>query len=245
MKPCLFVVLCGEGRRIMPGFQGSRKHFCEGGISCEGNGLRICRYEVLHTFGYGKRGEIWILRTGRNRVKPHYSVGPKVSENYASHFVLNGMVSLAYGDEEVTLSAGDVFCLFPHTRYSYWEPNGHLEPARAHAVGRFGWRIDRHGFEPDRPHACKPYVHNAMKGELQAVLDQMNRCVDNDTVGNEFARQKWLYRLFEPLAGAAVQKGVNRTGLSKASIIWIPITWRDHRYGCGRACRRTPDASVL
>ena len=94
-------------------------------------------------------------------------------------------------------------------------------------------------------HPCKPYVHNVMKGELQAVLDHMNRCVDNDSVGNEFARQKWLYRLFELLAGATVQKGINRTGFSKAFIIWIPITWRDHRYGCGRACRRTPDASVL
>ena len=59
-----------------------------------------------------EKGGIWILRTGRSRVKPHYFVGPKVSENYALHFVLNGMVSLAYGDEEVTLSEGMSFACF-------------------------------------------------------------------------------------------------------------------------------------
>lgn len=171
-----------------------------------------------------KGGGIWILRTGRSRVKPHYFVGPKVSENYALHFVLNGMVSLAYEDEEVTLSEGDVFCLFPHTRYSYWEPNGHLEPTlRMQWVvldgGLTDMALSRIGLHPS-----KPYVQNVMKGDLQAVLDQMNRCVDNDTIGNEFARQKWLYRLFELLAGAAVQKG------SKSNWLEQSVHYMDSHY---------------
>lgn len=167
-----------------------------------------------------RRGGIWILRTGRSMAKPHYYVGPKVSENYSLHFVLSGKITLAYGDEEVTLSEGDVFCLFPHTRFSYWEPNHHSEPTlRTQWVVLDGELTDgaltRIGLHPH-----KPFMVAVMKGELQAVLNQIYGCVDNDTIGNEFARQKWLYRLFELLAGATVQKG-NKSNWLEQSVHYM------------------------
>ncbi|MGG4340274.1 AraC family transcriptional regulator [Paenibacillus lautus] len=171
-----------------------------------------------------RKGGIWILRTGRSMAKPHYYVGPKISENYTLHFVLSGKITLAYGDEEVTLSEGDVFCLFPHTRYSYWETNHQSEPTlRTQWVtlnGEFAVSaLNRIGLHPH-----KPFIRNAMKAELPGVLNQIYECVDDDTLGNEFARQKWLYQLFELLAAATVRKG------SKSNWLEQSVFYMDSHY---------------
>lgn len=163
-----------------------------------------------------RKGGIWILRAGRSSARPNYSVGPKISENYALHFVLNGKISLAFGDEVITLSAGDAFCLFPHTRYSYWEPNGDPEPTL-----RMQWivldgeaaksALTRIGLSPSTP-----FLPNVMKGGLQAVLDQIYGCVDDDTIGHEFGRQKWLYQLFELLAATPAKRGTKPNWLEQS-----------------------------
>ncbi|MPY16566.1 AraC family transcriptional regulator [Paenibacillus glucanolyticus] len=163
-----------------------------------------------------RKSGIWILRTGRSIAKSHYYVGPKVSENYSLHFVLNGKVSLVYGEEEVTLSEGDAFCLFPHIRYSYWESNHHPEsPLRTHWVtlnGEFAVSaLNRIGLHPH-----KPFIRNAMKAELPGVLNQIYECVDDDTLGSEFARQKWVYHLFELLTGAPAKKGTRSNWLEQS-----------------------------
>lgn len=227
MGLCLFVVfyLINSGA-TMPGLYGSRKHsfFVREGFHVKEMAFEYAEMKYCIPSEMERKGGIWILRTGRSMAKPHYYVGPKVSENYALHFVLNGKITLAYGDEEVTLSEGDVFCLFPHTRFSYWEPNHHSEPMlRTQWVVLDGELTDsaltRIGLSPR-----KPFMFAGMKGELQAVLNQIYGCVDDDTARNEFGRQKWLYQLFELLAAATVRKG------SKSNWLEQSVFYMDSHY---------------
>ncbi|MCI3923791.1 AraC family transcriptional regulator [Paenibacillus sp. TRM 82003] len=60
-----------------------------------------------------------LLRTGVNRAKPNYDVGPRMIEHYSLHFVLEGSVRLSCEGGEFTLQAGDAFCLFPKATYRY------------------------------------------------------------------------------------------------------------------------------
>jgi AraC-like DNA-binding protein len=66
-----------------------------------------------------KEGQIWPVRAGRNRTKPHYKVGPKRIECYSLHFVHEGKVRIEFDGKQVELQKNDIFCLFPDRTYYY------------------------------------------------------------------------------------------------------------------------------
>ncbi|KKO50761.1 helix-turn-helix domain-containing protein [Paenibacillus sp. DMB20] len=61
---------------------------------------------------------LWIFKSG---LHPFFSdkVGPRSVEFYSIHFVASGKVRFGWDGHNVTLSEGDLFCLFPGSIYTY------------------------------------------------------------------------------------------------------------------------------
>ncbi|WP_309120646.1 AraC family transcriptional regulator [Paenibacillus sp.] len=67
-----------------------------------------------------RAGGVYLLRSGRNRAKPEYDVGPKMIECFSFHFVVSGCLLLT--DErgrKFVVGEGRMFCLFPNVSYRY------------------------------------------------------------------------------------------------------------------------------
>lgn len=64
---------------------------------------------------------LYVLRSGFNRAKPGYDVGPKRIECYSFHFILKGKLYLEDDDYKHALQAGQLFVLFPHVSYRYYK----------------------------------------------------------------------------------------------------------------------------
>lgn len=147
-----------------------------------------------------KKSGIWMLRTGRSTAGPEYAVGPKMSECYSLHFVLNGDVYLMHGEEETLVNEGDAFCLFPHARYSYRVPERQERPLRLQWIAFDGGAAEevlkQVGLRRDRP-----VIRRTMRPELSGLLERIFHGTDHDYApAKAFARQKRIYHLFELLA---------------------------------------------
>ncbi len=67
-----------------------------------------------------RAGGVYLLRSGKNRAKPDYDVGPKKIECYSFHFVMKG--GLLVWDERgrtFALQEGQMMCFFPELSYRY------------------------------------------------------------------------------------------------------------------------------
>ncbi len=68
---------------------------------------------------FARRGGVWPLRLGRNIAKPIYQSGPVVLEYYNMHFIMEGKVEFTFDKENIVLSKGDVFSMFPGSTFRY------------------------------------------------------------------------------------------------------------------------------
>ncbi|CAM3727877.1 MULTISPECIES: AraC family transcriptional regulator [Paenibacillus] len=64
---------------------------------------------------------LYVLRSGFNRAKPGYDVGPKRIECYSFHFILKGKLCLEDEENSHELQEGQLFVLFPHVSYRYYK----------------------------------------------------------------------------------------------------------------------------
>lgn len=150
-----------------------------------------------------KLSGLWVTRTGRNRAKPNYSVGPKVIECYSLHAVKSGSVALTYGSRTVLLQKGSVFCLFPGQIYSY-----RLADSSVSALLRMSWLafsgsqsellLRRLGLDVKRP-----YLQACWKPEHEKQLERIQNILRSRKPGCELTLQADLYRLFDLLQHTA------------------------------------------
>jgi len=68
------------------------------------------------------------IRIGYNEAKPNYHIGPRFIAYYSLHFVRAGQVTLRINQEEIVLSRGDLFVLFPNSIHEYYM-TCHEEPS--------------------------------------------------------------------------------------------------------------------
>src|SRR5699024_8152683 len=64
-------------------------------------------------------GGLWLVRSGKNKAKSHYSIGPRSIEYFSLHFILNGKGQFTYNDQNIPVKKGDLFCLFPNQVHAY------------------------------------------------------------------------------------------------------------------------------
>lgn len=114
------------------------------------------------------KGSIWPLRIGRNVTKPNYRTGLKILEYYNVHFIMEGKVEFDYGGEQVVLSKGDAFGMFPGDTYRYSLAPGHHELQMTwvsmdgpHVPGLF----ERAGLSRQ-----KPFLRGVLHKELESAL---------------------------------------------------------------------------
>jgi AraC-like DNA-binding protein len=69
--------------------------------------------------GFDELSGVWPVRIGQNIAKPNYSNGPRQTPYCNIHFIREGKVRLFYGEQQVVLGEGDIFCKFPNTVYTY------------------------------------------------------------------------------------------------------------------------------
>ncbi|SFD96550.1 AraC-type DNA-binding protein [Paenibacillus catalpae] len=76
-----------------------------------------------------KQCSIWPVRGGSTETKQGYYVGPKRIESYSLHIVKDGSVRVEWdASKSVTLSEGDIFCLYPMRTYTYYAIEGQPPP---------------------------------------------------------------------------------------------------------------------
>lgn len=146
-----------------------------------------------------KIGGIFMLRTGFNRAKPNYSVGPRMIDCYSFHFILEGSLRLTDEEREITLQTGRMFCLFPNISYSYRKADSSNLSMfwLAFAGKQSASIISELGLTPEHP-----FIPIAMGQRTRTLLKRIHESAGN---GNEFfLQQSLIYELFGLLYSAKI-----------------------------------------
>lgn len=206
---------------------------------------------------FEQNGGLWIIRTGHNRAKPNYQVGPKVIECYSIHAVVSGSVSLTYGGGTVQLYKDDLFCLYPGLRYSY-QIAGDDQQLRMYWLAFQGNQaelfLDRIGFSRE-----SPFVTGRWMPEYEQTLNRIQSLLRNKTEFDEVLLQSRLYQLFEALSSKAVEHPAGKgssdwlerciqymdthymEGITVADVVEVAGVHRSHLYQeCSRSLGLSP-----
>ncbi|WP_435166905.1 AraC family transcriptional regulator [Paenibacillus glycanilyticus] len=172
-----------------------------------------------------KQCSIWPVRGGITETRQGYGAGPKRIESYSLHIVKEGFVRVEWdGGNSVTLSAGDLFCLFPARTYAYYAIEGEKPP-------RMSWIV------MDGPRAAellaltgisceKPFLENGWTQEaeraLHGLLDSMRSGETESAHVRSLEMQSLLYRLLAALCRTVPPAyALNATDWVKQSMSYI------------------------
>lgn len=174
-------------------------------------GHEFAEYIFYTASVFEKLGGIIPIRAGCNRAKANYFVGPRVIKCYSLHFVLDGSVSLSLGQKVVVLSVGDLFCLYPYQKYTYWVTNATTDsPLRMCWFAFHGSQavalLERIGVTLD-----KPYLQNIMTSELEALLRQILDIMRNRGKDEDLKLLSYIYHMFGLLAVRPVKANLSTT----------------------------------
>lgn len=151
-----------------------------------------------------KQCSIWPVRGGSTVTKQGYYVGPKRIESYSMHIVKEGAVRVEWDQaSSVTLSEGDIFCLYPKRTYTYYAMEDEAPPKMCWMVidgPRASEMLELTGLSVDHPFLKSKWTPEAERA-LQGLLGLMRSGgeeLDNANVLS-LEMQSLLYRLFAAL----------------------------------------------
>ncbi|MBE1444786.1 MULTISPECIES: AraC family transcriptional regulator [unclassified Paenibacillus] len=152
---------------------------------------------IHETDSFDMGSGLFLLHMGHNIAKPDYSNGPRQKAHYTIHFVREGRLQFLYGGSEVELGKGDMFCMFPHTSYTYrvapsddrlkmiwFAINGSQVPDLMMMAG----------FTPEQP--CQRKV---VDPDLESILHQMIRLPKSLSKKHLVLWSSLMYRIFSKL----------------------------------------------
>lgn len=171
-----------------------------------------------------KAGGLWPIRAGKNLAKPHYKIGPRMISYYSLHFVLEGEGVFTFDQNEVSISAGDVFCLFPNKTHVYRTlKDNPLQMVWLAFDGKQAKSILQKLGITD----YSPYAANLIDPESKKVLLEL---LSTTTLEDELTRLSKIYELFGNLS-----KNVNTKNLPSQESNWImrSIEFMETHYGEG------------
>ena len=147
-------------------------------------------------------GGLYMLRSGLNRAKPNYRVGPRLLDCYSFHFIVSGSVSMSdEAGRRFRFNAGTMFCMFPGFRYTYWrEENGEVLQMRwiAFAGSQAPLAVAALGLAPESP--AIPYDGGE---RWQSLMKDLHAGVSKH---RKFQQTRLLYELFELLLSSSGRK---------------------------------------
>ncbi|MHA0858117.1 AraC family transcriptional regulator [Paenibacillus sp. CMAA1364] len=185
--------------------------------------------EVAKSFYYKPsewetEGRLWPIRSGMTYPKWNYNVGPKQIECYSLHFVRKGSVQFDYEDQQVVLTSGDIFCLYPARIYAYRivEDDEPLEmnwlaidgPEVALILESSGFRVDR------------PYIKDSWSTDLKEMLNRvMDLMKPNVHSGMDvwLEMQSLLYGIFSNMVDVKQPSDLRQRDWLQQSIDYIKL----------------------
>lgn len=150
-----------------------------------------------------KAGGLWPIRSGRNRTKPNFKIGPRIIRYYSLHFVLRGEGIVTQGHSTRVLRPGGLFCLFPGVLHQYTtDADRPLELFWFAFDGKQSLPLlHRIGLTSDH------YVlENFVDDPIVEAIGRMAASFETDERDDELARMSQAYRLFHRLGAQAVAR---------------------------------------
>ncbi|NHN34507.1 AraC family transcriptional regulator [Paenibacillus agricola] len=146
--------------------------------------------------GFDELSGVWPVRIGHNIAKPNYGNGPRQTPYCNMHFIREGKVQLFYGEQQVVLGEGDIFCKFPNTVYTY-----QIVPSEQ--TLRMAWItfdgqqarqiLTMVGFAED-----KPYLRNIDK-DIEIELQQIFQWCKGNSRKQLMTMYSLMFRIFSKL----------------------------------------------
>ncbi|WP_157279801.1 AraC family transcriptional regulator [Paenibacillus swuensis] len=137
---------------------------------------------------------VWPVRLGRNRAKPNYYIGPKVSSLCSLHFVLKGKGMFVQDEIHYPIAEQDLFCLFPKKSSVYYtDPDHPLEMIWVAFDGKHTIRtLYRAGIKPNEPH-----TKSALTPEVKATLQEWFQLAEGgERLSADYFRLALTFKLF-------------------------------------------------
>lgn len=145
----------------------------------------------LQVSEFEKQQSIWPVRIGANIAKPHYHIGPKVTQFYYLLCVLDGRGTFIQQKKTYDLRPGDIFCLFPQVIHEYYCDQD--QPIKKLILAFEGKQalamLGQIGLTPDQPHAANRVNHNTIEAFRQLLHEHQS----------PMSRLHGLYGLFRSL----------------------------------------------
>mgnify|MGYP001314955482 CR=1 FL=1 len=161
-----------------------------------------------------KQYSIWPVRGGSTETKQGYYIGPKRIESYSLHIVKGGSLRVEWAAaESVTLSEGDIFCLYPMRTYTYYAIEGEPPPKMSWIV------IDGPRAQDMLALTGLSWEHPFLKGKwtpeadrtLNGLLDLMRSGETEPAHVLSLEMQSLLYRLFAAVCRTAPKAHYSET----------------------------------
>lgn len=173
-----------------------------------------------------KAGGLWPIRAGRNLAKPHYKMGPRMIPYFSIHFVLEGEGIFTFEQQEVHISSGDLFCLFPNQTHTY--KTNEDQPLQMIWIAFDGKQaksiLQNMGVTPFTPYALK-----VIDTEIQKLLMQFVSTTSEVTVLTRLGK---IYELFSGLT-LRTAKLINEQNSSEGNWLRKSIEFMETHYGEG------------
>ncbi|MDF2723261.1 MAG: AraC family transcriptional regulator [Paenibacillus sp.] len=139
--------------------------------------------------------DLWPVRMGYHHVRPNHPFHLRMIEYYGLHFVVSGKHTLAYGDHEYELSAGDAYCIYPEVLYRPVQTDRSYELVWISLNGaRVPSLLALAQFSP-----AAPFVRNVISMDMEKLLRGLFSKPHEDDSQSKVELYGAIYRLFSLL----------------------------------------------
>ncbi|MFZ4453892.1 AraC family transcriptional regulator [Salibacterium aidingense] len=141
-----------------------------------------------------KSSGLQIIRSGRNKAKSHYHIGPRFIPYFSIHCVLKGTGTYIDEDKEYSIKSGDAFCLYSNHIHSYFtDPNDPLEMFWIAFDGQQAASI-LNQIEVDRENT---YIHNILSLNTRTTIENLIDLFQHYHSYKYFKKLSYFYQLID------------------------------------------------
>jgi AraC-like DNA-binding protein len=137
---------------------------------------------------------LWPVRIGRNKLGPDFRFGPRIIDYYGLHFVMEGKLRHIYGEHQIELTKGDVFCVYPGVVYRHFRipSDSALELIWVSVDGEQApLLLEMAGFN-----RSSPFVRGVIGKELETSLLHLFSQPEDNSNRRQVELYAAIYRLF-------------------------------------------------
>lgn len=178
------------------------------GIERGGKSLKEYGHEYAEHWFYTptvieRAGGLNIIRSGHNRAKLNYKIGPRFIPYFSMHFVLSGKGTYIYNGDKYSVQRGDVFCLMPNETHEYYTSQEEL-------LKMFWIAFDGRQALPMLAElgviSSKPYVSNILTSTSRDKIQNLISFFETYSDHKQFKKISLVYELFDSIMETSASK---------------------------------------